>query len=73
MSCEHCWGVAVASGEEYRTVLTRAENQGWACTKMDLHGARLRAGQFWNDATQSDVRVNPPAAPVSSEPSEDAR
>jgi hypothetical protein len=60
MSCEHCWVRAQMLGVEYRKVLAMAEREQWPCTKDDLQGAKLRAGQFWNDSTMSDTRVNPP-------------
>ena len=77
MSCEHCWARAQMLGVEYTKVLARAVREEWPCTKNDLKGAKLRAGQFWNESTMSDTRVNPPAVlaepeatrPITSEPS----
>jgi hypothetical protein len=42
-------------------------HEKWPCTKNDTLGAKLRAGQFWDEATQSDTRV--PRSPASSEDS----
>ena len=56
-SCEYCWN---RSGypfhDEYGAVLRRAEAEGWPCTKNTEEGARLRAGQFWDEATKRDTR-----------------
>lgn len=61
MTCEHCWAVAGGSYTEYKRVIARADREEWPCIKNTLEGAKLRAGQFWNEATMSDTRVNPPA------------
>jgi hypothetical protein len=56
VSCEHCWYVAQLTGMGYSEVVVLAEQAGWSCTKDDLCGRQLRAGQFWDEATQRDSR-----------------
>jgi len=55
-ACEHCWAMSRLIGVEYQDVLARAELKGWPCTKDTEEGARLRAGQWWDEATKRDVR-----------------
>ena len=55
-ACEHCWSNSGWPFDDYATVLRRAEAEGAECTKDTLDGRRLRAGQWWDEATQSDVR-----------------
>lgn len=53
-ACEYCWSLSVPG--EYGQTIRRAEEEGWPCTKNDEEGARLRAGQFWDEASKSDRR-----------------
>lgn len=60
-SCEYCWSVT-RDGDEYSETRARAEAERWPCTKNDEKGARLRAGQFWDDATKTDRRTTTKSA-----------
>jgi hypothetical protein len=55
-SCEHCWSRSRLLGIEYRDQLSRAERERHPCTQDTQEGARLRAGQFWDEAAQMDKR-----------------
>ena len=59
-SCEYCWSLSALG--EYSKTIARAEAEGWPCTKNDEEGARLRAGRFWDEATQTDTRFTQPDA-----------
>ena len=64
MSCEHCWerkefNQSVDDELGYVTALRIAERDGWPCTKDDENGRRLRAGQYWDEATKRDSRQTP--------------
>lgn len=54
-SCEYCWSISVPG--EYGKTIARAEAEGWPCTKDTEEGARLRAGQFWDEDTKTDRRL----------------
>ena len=56
-ACEHCWGMAHLLRKEYHDVLEQAEREKWHCTENTPEGARLRAGQWWDEETQSDRRL----------------
>jgi hypothetical protein len=55
--CEYCWSRRL-DAEEYWYTIHRAEREGWPCTKDTEEGARLRAGQFWDEATKTDRRFH---------------
>jgi hypothetical protein len=58
-ACEYCWErSSPVVGYDYSATVLRAEEEGWPCTKNDEEGARLRAGQFWDEATKSDRRTS---------------
>ena len=54
-ACEHCWSQSDGY-EHYLRTLADAERSGAACTKDTMEGKRLRAGQWWDEATQRDTR-----------------
>jgi hypothetical protein len=58
-ACEHCWSMSRLRGVEYYDQLHKAERDGDPCTQNTLEGARLRAGQFWDEAAQKDRRDSP--------------
>jgi hypothetical protein len=64
MSCEHCWNEARkpdgCPSEHYSATMRRAEAEGWPCTKNTEEGARLRAGDYWDEATKRDTRTAAP-------------
>ena len=39
--------------DAYNHVMKEHEERGCSCTKPTLEGARLRAGQFWEDGKDS--------------------
>lgn len=55
-ACEHCWSMSRLLGIEYHDQIEHAERQGAPCTQHTQEGARLRAGQFWDEAAQKDRR-----------------
>ena len=63
-ACEHCWGIARSqayytgrsTADEYYIQMDRAERANAPCTQDTLAGAKLRAGQFWDEETQTDRR-----------------
>ena len=55
-ACEHCWAFAKMIGIEYRDQLERAERDEAPCTQDTIEGARLRAGQWWDENTRTDRR-----------------
>ena len=65
-ACEHCWGLARSrsyhsggtTADEYYIQMERAERENAPCTQNTLEGARLRAGQWWDEATQRDKRTD---------------
>ena len=61
-SCEHCWSRS-HDAEGYYRVLREAERDGDECTKNTIEGARLRAGQWWDEVTQRDTRTTPVVPP----------
>jgi hypothetical protein len=73
MMCECCWsdmqrqqigrGVRI----DYEAVLARHQEIKCICTDFEsMEGARRRAGQFWDEERQIDVRE--PSAPEAQEP-----
>ena len=56
-ACERCWRLSRLIGRDYYEQMRRAEQTHAICTRPTLEGARARAGEFWDDATQSDTRV----------------
>lgn len=58
-ACEHCWSMSRLLGIEYHDQLERAERQSAPCTQQTTEGARLRAGQWWDEETKSDTRSQP--------------
>ena len=80
-SCEYCWersGSGQGSAFDYKATLRQAEMDGSACCERDADGEltenarRLRAGQFWDDATKTDRRMTTPRA-VSDSPTPEPR
>lgn len=62
-SCERCWWEAQRRGIEYKDMLLIAEREGHPCCQIEdgvltEQAKRLRAGQFWDEATQSDSRIS---------------
>lgn len=55
-ACEHCWGMARLMGIHYHDQLARAEREHATCTQDNIDGARLRAGQWWDEEKQRDSR-----------------
>lgn len=63
-ACEHCWSIARSqayhtggsTADEYYVQMERAERRKEPCTQDTPEGARLRAGQFWDEAKQQDSR-----------------
>lgn len=58
-SCEYCRGRSDALSDGsggYYTTMAIAEREGWPCTKNTEEGARLRAGDFWDEARKCDTR-----------------
>lgn len=55
-SCERCWSRSDGA-EDYSRVMREAERDELECTKNTVEGARLRAGQWWDEATQRDTRT----------------
>ena len=56
MMCEHCWSMSRLLGIEYHDQVARAERENQSCTQDTLEGAKLRAGQFWNESIHKDRR-----------------
>lgn len=57
--CECCWNhrdIYDPDGNAYRNEMAEHERRGCACTKPGPQGARLRAGQWWDDERQRDER-----------------
>lgn len=57
-ACEHCWSVSRLLGIDYGDQLARAEETKAPCTQDTIEGARLRAGQWWDDEAQRDGRLD---------------
>lgn len=55
-ACEHCWSMSRLLGIEYHDQIARAERESEPCTQDTPEGARLRAGQFWDEVKQMDRR-----------------
>lgn len=55
-ACEHCWSMSRLTGLEYHDQLALAERDNLPCTRDTIQGAKLRAGQFWDEAAQKDRR-----------------
>ena len=55
-ACEHCWAQAQLKGVSYSQQVAYAEANGLPCTQDTLAGRKLRAGQFWDEALQLDLR-----------------
>lgn len=55
-ACEHCWSMSRLLGIEYHDQIERAEAEKSACTQDTIIGRRMRAGQWWDEATQKDLR-----------------
>ena len=55
-ACERCLSLARLLGIEYTEQLLRAEQHNEPCTANTPAGAKLRAGQFWDDARACDTR-----------------
>ncbi len=65
-ACEYCWGRRgffgdSGSTDSYYAAMKDAEERKAPCTQDTLEGAKARAGQFWDEATQTDRRLQPPA------------
>ena len=57
-SCERCWVEAQRWNIEYQEQLRRAEVNGEPCVQNTPEGAKLRAGQFWDEKLQRDRRYD---------------
>lgn len=55
-ACEHCWEKSRMLGIEYHDQIARAERDNAPCTQNTVEGAKLRAGQWWDEETQRDKR-----------------
>jgi hypothetical protein len=63
-SCECCWDSANSKsffslrdiGDCYHEAMREHEERGCECTKDTREGAKLRAGQFWDEERQLDKR-----------------
>lgn len=55
-ACEHCWRMARLLGIEYHDQLAKAERDFAPCTQDTIQGAKLRAGQWWDEENQRDRR-----------------
>lgn len=55
-ACEHCWSISRLLGIEYHDQVDKAEAARAPCTRDTIEGARLRAGQWWDDEKQIDRR-----------------
>lgn len=55
-ACEHCWSASRWLGIEYHDQIAKAERENAPCTQNTPEGARLRAGQFWDEEKQMDRR-----------------
>jgi hypothetical protein len=64
-SCEWCWHHSEPYNrpDSYYATMRQAESEGWPCTKNDENGARLRAGDYWDEATKRDTRNDPQPIP----------
>ena len=61
--CERCWGNAYMAGsdqvEEYYRLTKEAEERNEICTQDTEEGRRARAGQFWDEERNVDIRTLP--------------
>ena len=64
---EYCWGMSRMFGIDYYEAMRLAESRKAPCTQDTLEGAKARAGQFWDEATQTDKRNAAAASPSKSE------
>lgn len=55
-ACEHCWSMSRLLRIDYGDQITKAEETNAQCTQNTVEGARLRAGQWWDEETQRDSR-----------------
>ena len=55
-ACEHCWARSRLLGIDYSYQVECAERVNAPCTQDTPEGARLRAGQFWDEEKQVDRR-----------------
>lgn len=55
-ACEHCWRMSRLTGIEYHDQLALAERDNLPCTRDSIDGARLRAGQWWDEEKKMDAR-----------------
>lgn len=58
-ACEHCWSLSRLLGIEYQDQLEKAEAEKAPCTQDTIEGAKLRAGQWWDDEAKRDRRDAP--------------
>lgn len=58
--CECCWSSrgwgAGSPHEAYEIQMREHERRGCACTQPGERGARMRAGQWWDEDRKCDVR-----------------
>jgi hypothetical protein len=50
-------------GVEYHEQLAIAEAENWPCVRDTIEGAKLRAGQFWDEEKRIDRRDATSAVP----------
>lgn len=55
-ACEYCWGRRWLFDNDYYKAMADAEKSKAPCTTDTIEGAKARAGQFWDEATQTDKR-----------------
>lgn len=63
-SCERCWWNAHDRAEwdrdpnaAYYAEMDEAQRTHAVCTLPTIEGAKARAGEYWDEATQSDRRI----------------
>jgi len=63
-SCERCWWAAhsrstwdIDPSAAYHAELADAQERGDVCTRQTVEGAKARAGEYWDEATQRDRRL----------------
>ena len=62
-ACEYCWGRSRLLGIDYYDAMKMAEKENAPCTKATVEGAKARAGQWWDEETQTDKRDAAPRSP----------
>lgn len=56
-SCECCWADSWChEPDSYYRAMKEHEDRRCVCTQKTLEGRKARAGQFWDEETQTDTR-----------------